>query len=69
MGYEKKPLTCNGQSDKSNYKSVKNPKMELLFILNKPLVRLLNCKAANRHPKFLKKISQFLENIGFFYND
>ena len=24
-GYDKKPLTCNCQSDKSNYKSVKNP--------------------------------------------
>ena len=24
-GYDKKPLTCNGQSEKNNYKSVKKP--------------------------------------------
>ena len=33
--------------------------MELLFILNKPLVRLLNCKAVNSHPNFFKNATIF----------
>ena len=58
-GYDKKPLTCNDLSDKNDHKSVKKTYMELLFILNKPLVRLLNCKAVNSHPKFKKNVTIF----------
>ena len=49
--YDKEPLSCPGHSDQNIFLLVKKPFMELLFILYKPLARLLNCKAVNNHPK------------------
>ena len=49
--YDKEPLLCNDHSDKKISKLVKNPLIDFLFILYKPLVNLLNWKALKNHPK------------------
>ena len=49
--YQKEPLSCPDHTDKNIFELVKKPQMELLFMLYKPLVCLLNCKAVNNHPK------------------
>ena len=47
--YDEEPLSCNGHSDKNISLLLKKPLMEFLFILYKPFVHSLNCKAVNNH--------------------
>ena len=46
MGVHNKTLSINGHSDQNISQLVKKPWTEMLFILHKYLVHLLNCKAA-----------------------
>ena len=49
--YDKEPLSCNANSDQNVSFLIKSSYMELLFILYKPLVCLLNCNALKNRPK------------------
>ena len=67
--YNKIPLSCNGHSDENLSLLVKKPLMDLLFILCKHSVHILNCKAVNNHQNknvtILKKYQIFLEPLKY----
>ena len=65
--YDKKPLSCNGHSDKNiSLFQLRNPYWSFYsFYILVHFTKLQDCK----QPSKIKKMSHFLENIRFFQND